>query len=72
VKLFTTVTAVTGASSLARWDPVRVRCRSSEIFTACAVSGVPSLKRSPRRILIVIVLLLPESVGIAAASCGTI
>ncbi len=45
------------------------RARSSP---PAAFSGVPSLKRTPRRILIVIDFLSRESVGSAAASCGTI
>ena len=61
-----------GEISLARADPDSVRCRSSEVLTAAAFNGVPSLKRTPRRILIVIVFLSPERLGSAAASCGTI
>ena len=65
-------TAVTGASSLARAERGSVRCRSSEVLTAAAFSGVPSLKRMPRRIWIVTVRLSAEIAGSAEASCGTI
>jgi hypothetical protein len=68
----TTSTDATGASSLARAEPVRVRCRSSETLTACALNAVPSLKRTPVRRRIVIVFLSADRVGSDAASCGTI
>jgi hypothetical protein len=63
---------LTGESSLARAERGNVLSRSRDFFTAVALSGVPSLKRIPFRILIVTVFLSAESVGRDAASCGTI
>jgi hypothetical protein len=45
---------------------------SSVVLTACALNGVPSLNRTPRRSGIVMVFLSLESCGSAEASCGTI
>jgi len=68
----TTSTASTGASSLARFEPFKVRCRSSENRTDSASIGVPSLNFTPGRSLMVTVRPPSEIAGIAAASCGWI
>jgi len=73
VSLPTASTESTGESSLARVDRGKVRCRSSEILTACALNCVPSLNLIPVRSLIVTVFLsAPEKTGRLFASCGTI
>jgi hypothetical protein len=68
----TTCTSVTLDSSLARAEPARVLCRSSEVFTAAASRTVPSANLSPVRSLMVTVRPSAENSGSAAASCGTI
>jgi len=57
--------------SLARTDPFSVRSRSSVVFTAAALNGVPSLNLTPVRTLIVYVSLSFDTCGNAVASCGT-
>ena len=66
----TTSTAVTGSSSLRRFEPFISRCRSRENFTASAFIGVPSLNFTPLRSLMVTVLPPSEIAGSAAASWG--
>ncbi len=68
----TTSTASTGASSLARFEPLRVRWRSRENRTDSASIGVPSLNFTPERSLMVTVRPPSLIAGIAAASCGWI
>jgi hypothetical protein len=65
-------TDFTGSSSLARAEAFRVRCRSSDVLTACASRVVPSLNFRP--CLMSIVTVRPPFVifGSEAASCGTI
>ena len=46
-------TEAIGEISLARVDPLRVRCRSSVALTAAALNAVPSLNLIPGRSLIV-------------------
>ena len=61
-----------GEISLARAEPFSVRSRLSDVTTAAALNGVPSLNLIPVRTLIVTVSLSFEIVGSAVASCGTI
>ena len=70
MRLSTTSTASTGASSLARFEPFSVRCRSKENRTDSASMIVPSLNLTLGRSLMVTVR--PPSViwGMSAASWG--
>ena len=68
----TTSTASTGASSLARFEPFKVRCRSSENRTDSASIVVPSLNFTPDRSLSVMVRPPSLIAGMLAASWGWI
>ncbi len=67
----TTSTDSTDASSPERLEVFSSRWRSSEVLTASASKGVPSLNFTPSRSGIVSVLRSSETRGIDAASCGT-
>ena len=67
----TTSTPDTAASSLLRAEPSIETCRSSEVLTAAASNGVPSLNVTPVRSVMVTDRPSVEISGSAAASCGT-
>ncbi len=67
----TTSTDSTVDSSAARADPSSSRWRSSEVLTAAASIGVPSVKVTPSRSVMVTVVPPSPTSGSSAASCGT-